>query len=80
VEAMAAGAVPIVLGKGGQKEIVEPGKNGLWWFKKEELITETLKLISNEEKMRGLAESAILRSKAFTKEKFKEEILSLTQK
>ena len=31
VEAMASGCVPVVIGKGGQKEIVEHGKTGYLW-------------------------------------------------
>ena len=31
VEAMAAGAVPLAVGKGGVGEIITPGENGILW-------------------------------------------------
>lgn len=37
VEAMAAGCVPVVIGKGGQPEIVQHGKNGFLWDSLEKL-------------------------------------------
>src|SRR3989344_3522076 len=47
VEAMAAGAVPVVADAGGHREIVEEKVSGLLWTKKEELIDSTEKLISD---------------------------------
>jgi len=77
VEAMAAGAVPVVIAKGGQREIVERNKNGLLWQTPEELVQLTEELIKNRKVMKKLSENAILRSKDFSKEKFVEKISNL---
>ncbi len=58
IEAMASGCVPLIFPSGGQKEIVEDGKNGLYWQTKEELISKTVHLINNinwEEKLSAKA-------------------------
>src|SRR3989338_314849 len=70
VEAQAAGAVPVVIGKGGQKEIVTDGKNGLLWTKKTQLYELTLNLINDKEKMSKLSANAILNSRRFSEERF----------
>lgn len=77
VEAMAGGCVPVVMDKGGQKEIVDRDKTGLLWQTQEELIRLTLALIKSKKVMTKLAENAILRSKDFSKEKFNQHIYSL---
>lgn len=77
VEAMAAGCVPVVMGKGGQKEIVEDGKNGFWWTEKDQLSQKTLDLIKNEKQLAQLSENAIIRSKNFSKEIFNQKIYGL---
>lgn len=77
VEAMAAGCVPVVLGRGGQKEIVERNKNGLLWQTKEELVAITLELIKSRQVMNKLAKNAIVRSSEFSKEKFADKISGL---
>lgn len=77
VEAMAGGAVPVVINKGGQKEIVENSKSGFLWDSLEELKSLTLKLIGDEELMKKMSNQTLERSKLFSKEKFQERILSL---
>lgn len=74
VEAMSAGAVPIVINLGGQKEIVEDSISGLLWNTKEELIKKTQMVIKDTEVMKKLSENAIKRSKNFSIEKFDTEI------
>jgi glycosyltransferase involved in cell wall biosynthesis len=49
VEAMSAGAVPVVIKSGGQGEIVTHGVNGLLWHELDELDRETRRLIDNPE-------------------------------
>ena len=70
VEAQAAGAVPIVIGKGGQKEIVTDGKNGKLFTTKAQLYELTLGLINNQKEMHYLSQRAIESSKRFSQEKF----------
>lgn len=73
VEAQAAGAVPVVIGKGGQKEIVQGGVNGLLWNTKAELYEKTLSLIENHQLLEKLSGSAQKSSRKFSGEKFIEE-------
>ncbi|MBI3342485.1 glycosyltransferase family 4 protein [Candidatus Curtissbacteria bacterium] len=70
VEASAAGAVPVVIGMGGQKEIVTDGKNGILWTTKAQLFENTLNLISDQSTMLRLSKAAILNSKRFSQEEF----------
>lgn len=74
VEAMSAGAVPIVINAGGQKEIVEDGVSGFVWNTKEELIEKTKKIINNKEMYTFLAQNAKKRANFFSEEFFCERI------
>lgn len=77
VEAMAAGCVPIVQGKGGQKEIVNDGENGFLWTSAEELGEITLKTVENKELMESISANATQKSKDYSKERFYENIYNL---
>lgn len=77
VEAMGAGAVPVVINAGGQKEIVEDNKNGFLWNTLEELKAKTLTLAKNEELLKKLSENAKKDSTKFSKERFCNEINKL---
>lgn len=77
VEAMAGGCVPLVIGLGGQKDIVEDGKTGLLWNTLDELFEKTLTLIKDRKLSTQLSKNAVLRSRDFNKEKFIKEIRSL---
>lgn len=70
IEASAAGAVPVVINKGGQKEIVTDIDNGILWDSKTELYEQTLDLINNESKLAEFSKNAIKNSKRFSTEKF----------
>lgn len=70
VEAMAAGCVPIVCAKGGQKEIVKNGEDGFLWQEKDELVNHTLNLIKSEELRQKIAQKAIFKSQWFSKKIF----------
>jgi glycosyltransferase involved in cell wall biosynthesis len=69
-EAMAAGCVPIVINKGGQKEIVESGINGYLFNNIDELAEITAKLINQPEQINSLRLSAIQKAKKFTYQEF----------
>jgi glycosyltransferase involved in cell wall biosynthesis len=58
VEAMSAGCVPVVINRGGQKEIINEGINGFLWDTPDELIEKTLFLLQNPEKCRALSDAA----------------------
>lgn len=77
VEAMGAGAVPVVINAGGQREIVEDTKDGLLWNTVDELQQKTMKLIEDESLWKKMSESAKIRAKDFSKERFCEEINKL---
>jgi glycosyltransferase involved in cell wall biosynthesis len=55
---MSAGCVPVVINRGGQKEIINEGINGFLWDTPDELIEKTLFLLQNPEKCRALSEAA----------------------
>lgn len=74
LEAMSAGAVPVVIKAGGQIEIVDDQTNGFFWQKEEELINLTKNLISNKSLLNNISQNAIEKSKDFSKERFCREI------
>lgn len=71
VEAMASGCVPVVIDKGGQKEIVTE-ESGYKWNTRKELISYTMELIKNPKKLEQLSKEAVKRSVFFSKNKFKQ--------
>lgn len=77
VEAMGAGAVPVVINAGGQKEIITDGKDGLLWHTIDELQQETKKLITDKMLWEHLSQTAQIRAKDFSKEMFCAEITRL---
>lgn len=72
VEAMSYGAVPVVINKGGQREIVETGKNGFLWDNESDCIDHTVNLISHQALRLSMARAASLRSREFSTERFYE--------
>lgn len=74
VEAMGAGAVPVVINAGGQKEIVETGENGFLWDSTNELKKITLKLSADKELYNGLSKNAMKRARYFEGNRFCEEL------
>jgi glycosyltransferase involved in cell wall biosynthesis len=74
VEAMGAGVVPVVINAGGQKEIVENGKNGYLWDSLEEFAKKTISLIENVKLWEEMSMEAIKRSQKFTGDRFCKEI------
>jgi len=75
VEAMAAGCVPIVVNKGGYKEVVENGVDGFLWNDVGELKSITLHLIKEERRREEIAKNAERKSKEFSQERFEQEVL-----
>ena len=70
VEAMARGCVPIVIGLGGQLEIVHDGENGRLWHTVDELVATTRELIGDQEQSHRLAGEAVRSSRRFGKPRF----------
>ncbi len=77
VEAMGAGAVPIVISAGGQKEIVIDKENGFLWNKLDELSKITKSLINDEDLWQKLSARAKLRARDFSREQFCKNINNL---
>jgi glycosyltransferase involved in cell wall biosynthesis len=70
VEAMAAGAVPVVFGAAGPAEIVRDGVDGLHWHTLDQLIHETVELAADDDRRRQLAEAAVRRAADFSADVF----------
>jgi glycosyltransferase involved in cell wall biosynthesis len=70
VEAMASGCVPIVIGKGGQKEIVAHGESGFLWHKLRDLEKYTFLLIRNPSLQEEMSKSALLSAQKFNRANF----------
>lgn len=77
VEAMGAGVVPVVIGAGGQKEIVTDNKDGFLWNTEEEFIEKTKKLISDEKLWKRLSVAAVKKAETFSGDRFCKEINTL---
>lgn len=77
-EAMAAGCVPLVVPKGGQKEVLGKKSAELGWYSEAELVTKTLALITAPmEERKILATWARQQAKQFDTTQFSERIYKL---
>jgi glycosyltransferase involved in cell wall biosynthesis len=70
VEAMSAGAVPVVYGSGGQREIVTHGRDGFCWQEPDELASLTRTLAEDLPLRERLSVRAITSSTRFSRESF----------
>ena len=70
VEAMSAGAVPVVYATGGQKEIVTDEVDGYWWTDIDRLVNQTRRLANDAALRSELGKQAVLSSKRFSRETF----------
>jgi len=70
VEAMAAGAVPIVVNRGAQPEIVNHGVSGFVWNTPEELKHYIVELATDENKREQMARAARERAELFSRRNF----------
>lgn len=77
VEAMSAGAVPIVIAAAGQVEIVTEGKDGLLFSDLDELVAKTTTVINDESLRKRLSEAAIERAGYFGMTNFSERLLGI---
>lgn len=77
VEAMSAGAVPVVYNAGGQREIIANGINGYLWNKKQDLVNITKKLSKDSKLINQLSKKAIKDSKVYEYERFEAEVKKL---
>jgi len=70
VEAMSAGAVPVVYAGGGQQEIVKDGQNGFLWRTIDELLKKTDHVMKNKKVVAALQKEAIETSREFSVQRF----------
>ena len=80
VEAMGGGTVPVVIGTGGQIELVSDGENGFLWDNTTELRQKTSELIKNPQLLQRMSLSAKKRAKYFADQNFCEKIEELIEK
>jgi O-antigen biosynthesis protein len=71
VEAMAHGAVPLVVASGGQAEIVEDGRTGRHWATVEELVQRTHELIDAPGRAEALRSAAVAAAQAYGTPRFR---------
>lgn len=76
VEAMGAGAVPVVINAGGQPEIVIGG-SGFLWNRLDELKARTLELINNNELWKKMSKAAVKRAEFFSGERFCKQLVEI---
>ena len=74
VEAMAWGCVPVVINRGGQREIVRHGVDGFLWNTLGELEQYTRLLMSDDELWVKMSESSRRRAQIFGKQRFVREV------
>jgi len=77
VEGMAAGCVPVVIGKGGQIEIVHHGQDGFLWYSTAQLKSLSSNLIENPGLRQKLAANAVISSRNFSLSKFYQRVHAL---
>jgi len=77
IEAMSAGAVPVIFAAGGHRETVKDGRNGFLWKTKNGLRIKTRRLINDPKLMNRIARAAKMESKKYSYERFEKEIIDL---
>lgn len=77
VEAMSAGAVPVVIKGGGQIEIVSEGRDGYLWSTTNECIDKTISLIGDENMRQAFSFMAARKAQLFSTSRFCREISAI---
>jgi glycosyltransferase involved in cell wall biosynthesis len=76
-EAMAHGAVPLVFPAGGQGELVDDGRTGLWWRSPTELAERTRELIDDVPRHERMAAAAREEAERYSTERFRAAVRAL---
>lgn len=79
LEAMSARCVPVVINRGGQKEIVSHAESGYLWFSVDELVEHSLRLINDQSLLAAMQANARARSKEFDREHFSNKLLAILE-
>jgi len=80
VEAMAAGCIPVVIDKGGQKEIIKNGYNGFLFSSWEELKSRTLDIVNGKVDTGKIRKNASESCRRFSGERFEDELKSMVNR
>jgi len=80
VEAMSAGAVPVVIGLAGQLETVRHGVDGFHFQSLGGLVALTRQLIDDERARQRMSSSAITRARAFDLEAFEQRLRAVVDR
>ncbi|MDN5275355.1 MAG: family 2 glycosyl transferase [Candidatus Saccharibacteria bacterium] len=81
VEAMSAGAIPIVINSAGQKEIVTEGINGYLWSTEQELVDKTRALIKlDDAPSKEISTKAVESSKKYDKRAFQQSAVTVFER
>jgi glycosyltransferase involved in cell wall biosynthesis len=75
VEAMSAGCIPVVINKGGQKEIVTDSESGYLWDTMQELVEKSYKLIGSPARMAAMRTAVRQRFRQYDRQRFQQELL-----
>ncbi|MBO0835410.1 MAG: glycosyltransferase, partial [Actinobacteria bacterium] len=75
-EAMAHGAVPVAIGRGGQVEVVEPEVSGFLWDDLEQMKSQTLRLAASPSLRRTMGLAARERSRRFSRSAFQRNLVA----
>jgi L-malate glycosyltransferase len=79
VEAMAAGAVPVVIGRGGQREIVRHGVDGFLCATLDEMVLHTQRLIDEPMVWARMSAAARARAAEFSEERSVQGLMQLVE-
>ncbi|MBX2991761.1 MAG: glycosyltransferase family 4 protein [Bacteroidetes bacterium] len=79
IEAMSAGCVPVVVNRGGQKEIVSHGKTGYLWSSVDELVEHSLSLIADQPLLSSMQTHVRERFRDFGKDRFVRKLLAILE-
>jgi glycosyltransferase involved in cell wall biosynthesis len=77
VEAMSAGCIPVVVNRGGQKEIVTHGESGYLWNTPDELVDRTIALMGNPDLRTAMQVQARTRFHDFDQRHFSDRLIPL---
>lgn len=77
VEAMASGAVPIVVAKGGQREVLGAELQSLAWETQSECVSQTSKLLDSVDLWEKYSKLAMAQAKSFGEKRFVAQVTKL---
>ena len=80
IEAMASGCIPVVINKGGQKEIIKDGEDGFLFESWSELKDITLRICSGDINIKAVRGKAMRSCRRFSSSNFDKGLLSLVKK